>query len=135
MDNRRRYVFGGSAAAFGGQIVKPNDFLIEAHGASSLPVTGGKSVSKVGPPAPNDFFHVDSAETFAEGFFEDHKGLLAAAEGQIEQDALVAVSNVRVQVKGFSLGKKFKLTVASMQAELNARNPHGSGQPCIKVGK
>ena len=135
MDNRRRYLFSGSAAAFGGQIVKPNEFLIEAHGASSLPVTGGKSVSRVGPPAKNDFFHVDAAETLAEGFFEDNKGLLAVAEGKLEQDALVAVSNSHVQVKGFSLGRKFKLTVASMEAELSVRNPHGSGQPYIRVGK
>jgi hypothetical protein len=135
MDNRRRYLFAGNAAAFGGQIVRPNEFVIEAHGASSLPVTGGKSVSRVGPPPANDFFHVDSAETFAEGFFEDPPALLASAEGKAEQDALVAVSNVRVHVKGFSVGRKFKLTVKELQAELLSRNPHASGQPGIRVGK
>jgi hypothetical protein len=135
MDNRRRYIFRGNAAAFGGQIVRPNEFLIEAHGASSLPVTGGRSQTRVGPPQPNEFFRVDSAETVAEGFFEDRGGFRASTEGQGEQDALVAITNVRVHVKGFQLGNKFRLVVDEMQAELNSRSPRASGQPSVRIGK
>jgi hypothetical protein len=135
MDNRRRYLFRGNAAAFGGQIVRPTEFLIEAHGAASLPVTGGKSLTRVGPPPPNDFFKVEAAETLAEGFFEDRGRFRAYTEGQGEQDALVAITNVRVHVKGFQLGNKFRLVIDEMQAELNSRNPLGSGQPSIRIGK
>jgi hypothetical protein len=135
MDNRRRYLFRGNAAAFGGQIVRPNEFLIEAHGASSLPVSGGRSVTRVGPPPANDFFRVESAETVAEGFFEDRGGFRAFTEGQGEQDALVAITNVRVHVKGFQLGNKFRLTVDELHAELNSRSPRASGQPSVRIGK
>jgi hypothetical protein len=135
MNNPRRFMFRGNAAAFGGQIVKPNEFLIEAHGASSLPVTGGKSVSNVGPPPKNDFFHVDSGETFTEGFFEDRAGLRAASEGTISQDSLIAVTHARVHVKNFNLGRKFRLVIDTLHAEMNSRSSIGSGQPSVKIGK
>jgi hypothetical protein len=128
-------MFSGNAAAFGGQIVKPNEFLIEAHGASALPVTGGRSVSRVGPPPANKFFHVDAAETFAEGFFEDAAGVRAAIEKQQSLEGYVAVTNVRVNVKKFTLGEKFRLTVDTIRAELTSRSPLASGQPSVRVGK
>lgn len=134
MDNRRRFVFRGNASAFGGHIIRPNDIVIEAHGASSLPVTGGRSVSRVGPPPPNPFFHVDAAETFAEGLFENHDQFRAFTLGQMEQDALVAVTKVRVEVRGLVIGEKFRLTVKRIHAELLSRSPRGSGQPSVRVG-
>ncbi len=133
MDNRRRYIFRGNAAAFGGQIVRPTDIIIEAHGASALPVTGGRSISRVGAPPANDFFHVDSAETLAEGVFEDHDGFRAFTLGQREQDSLVAATTTRVRVNGFAVGAKFRLVVRTIEAELKSRSPLGSGQPSIKI--
>jgi len=133
MDNRRRYVFRGNAAAFGGHIVRPSDIVIEAHGAASLPVAGGRSVSRVGPPKPNDFFHVDSAETFAEGLFENHDRFREFTLGKREQDSLVAVTRVFTEVNGFAIGKKFRLTVKRMRAEIVSRSPLASSQPSVRI--
>jgi hypothetical protein len=134
MDNRRRFVFRGNAAAFGGHIIRPDDLVIEAHGASSLPVTGGRSVSRVGPPPQNPYFHIDSAETFAEGLFENHDQFRAFTLGQMEQDALAAVTRVRTDVRGFVLGREFKLRVKRILAELHSRSPRASNQPSVRIG-
>ena len=112
MDNRRRYLFHGNAAAFGGHLIRPHDIVLEAHCASSLPVAGGRSGSKVGPPAPNDWFKIESAETFAEGLFENRDHFRSFTRGEMQQDALVAVTRVRADVRGLSLGQKFRLSIA-----------------------
>jgi hypothetical protein len=135
MDNRRRYIFRGNAAAFGGHIIRPDDIVIEAHGASSLPVAGGRSTSRVGPPPPNSFFNIDTAETFAEGLFENRDQFRAFTLGEVEQDALVALTRVRADVRGFTLGQKFRLTIKRICAELLSRSPRGSGQPSLRIGE
>jgi hypothetical protein len=134
MDNRRRYIFRGNAAAFGGHIIRPDDVVIEAHGASSLPVTGGRSVSRVGPPPQNPYFHVDAAETFAEGLFENRDQFRAFTLGEVEQDTLVAVTRVRADVRGFRLGQQFRVTVKRILAELHSRSPLASNQPAVRIG-
>ncbi len=134
MDNRRRYIFRGNAAAFGGHIIRPDNLVLEAHGASSLPVTGGRSVSRVGPPPQNPYFHIDSAETFAEGLFENHDQFREFTFGRVEQDALVAVTRVRVDVRGFRLGDQVRLSVKRILAELHSRSPRASNQPTVQIG-
>jgi hypothetical protein len=37
---KRRFVFHGNAAPFGGRLVRPADIVLESNGGSSLPVTG-----------------------------------------------------------------------------------------------
>jgi hypothetical protein len=134
MDHRRRYIFRGNAAAFGGHIVRPDNIVIEAHGAASLPVTGGRSVSRVGPPPQNPWFHVDSAETFAEGLFENHDQFRDFTLGRVQQDALVALTTVRSEVRGFAVGEQFRLSVKRIRAELHSRSPRASGQPTVRIG-
>ena len=68
MEARRRFVFRGNAAAFGGRIYRPVDVVIEAAGASCLPVTGGRSRSQMRTVAFGDVIKIGSASTFAEGF-------------------------------------------------------------------
>ena len=48
---RRRFVFRGNAAAFGGRFVRPDDVFLEMPGASSLSVVGGRSVASFRGPA------------------------------------------------------------------------------------
>ena len=135
MDHRRRYLFRGNAAAFGGHIVRPDNIVIEAHGAASLPVTGGRAVSRVGPPPQNPWFHIDSAETFAEGLFEHHDQFRAFTLGQVAEDALVALTTVRSEVRGFAVGEQFRLSVKRIRAELHSRSPRASGQPTVRIGE
>jgi hypothetical protein len=134
MDNRRRFIFRANAAAFGGHIIRPTDLVLEAHGASSLPVTGGRSVARLGRTAFDDYFRIESASTFAEGLFEDRRQFLAFTNHTVEEDALSAATTVHADVEGMVVGRSPRLTIKKLRAELRARSPLGSGQAAIRVG-
>ena len=44
MELTRRYLFNGSAAAYGGRFVRPDDVVLASSGGSALAITGGRSV-------------------------------------------------------------------------------------------
>jgi len=56
MDHPLRYVFHSHATAFGGRILDPKDIVLEAGGASALVVTGGRTVSRLGPTKIDEYF-------------------------------------------------------------------------------
>jgi hypothetical protein len=131
---RRRFVFRGNAAAFGGHIIRPKDIVLESSGASSLPVTGGRSVARIARTQFDDLFQIESASTFAEGLFEDRRQFLEFTNHRIEEDALTAATHVNAEVHGLAVGRKPRLTIKRLRAELHAKSPYGSGQPAIRVG-
>jgi hypothetical protein len=135
MEQRRRFIFRGNAAAFGGRIIRPKDIVIEAPGASSLPVTGGRSVSRIPRTAFEDFFSVESASTFAEGLFDDARQLIEKTHHRVQEDSLTATTTVNADVVGLAIGRKPRLTVGHLHASLTARSPLGSGEPAIQIGK
>jgi hypothetical protein len=134
MDNKRRFIFRGNAAAFGGHLIRPKNIVLEAPGASSLPVTGGRSVAKIPPTRFDDHFSVESASTFAEGLFEDPNQFRDFTNHLVEEDTLTAVTRVNAEVNGLAVGSGPRLTVRHLRAELQARSPYGSGQPAIRIG-
>jgi hypothetical protein len=134
MDNKRRFIFRANAAAFGGHLVRPKDIVLEAPGASSLTVSGGRSVAKIPATRFDDYFSIESASTFAEGLFEDPKQFLEFTYHRVEEDTLAAVTHVISEVNGFVMGRKPRLTIKRMKADLRARSPLGSGQAAIRVG-
>src|SRR5215831_6148874 len=134
MELRRRFIFRGSAAAFGGRIVRPKDIVLEAPGASSLPVTGGRSVARIPRTAFEDFFSVESASTFAEGRFDDAGQLIEKTHHRVQEDSLTATTTVNADVAGLTMGRKPRLTIRHLHASLTAKSPLGSGEPAIQVG-
>jgi hypothetical protein len=134
MDNKRRFIFRANAAAFGGHLVRPKDIVLEAPGASSLTVSGGRSVARIPATRFDDYFSVESASTFAEGLYEDPKQFLEFTYHRVEEDTLAAVTHVISEVNGFVMGRKPRLTIKRMKADLRARSPLGSGQAAIRVG-
>ena len=88
MELRRRFVFRGSAAAFGGRIVRPDDVVFEMPGASALPVSGGRSVSRIPRTDFKGFAGFESASTFAEGLIDDRDGAIALSNHQVREDSL-----------------------------------------------
>jgi hypothetical protein len=136
MDLRTRFVFRGNAAAFGGRIVRPEDVVLEMPGASSLPIVGGRSVSKItGTPASfKNFVTFESASTFAEGLFDDLKGAIALSNHAIREDALKASTRVQAEVRMLTVGRKRRLRVDRLSAELRSGSPTGSGEPRIALG-
>jgi hypothetical protein len=135
MDHPLRYVFHSHAAAFGGRIVRPKDIVLEAKGASALLVTGGRSVATLQRTTFDEFFEVESANTVTEGFFEDLKGFVDVTNHKAEEQSLTAVSRARAEVVGLSVGRKPRMTIKRVVAELTNRSAGHSGQPAIRIGK
>src|SRR5688500_3144956 len=76
MTDTRQFFFSGSAAALGGQIVRPVDraFFVRAEGASALTAAGGESVAQLaGKPFGGGFISFRSASTFASGVYDNLK--------------------------------------------------------------
>jgi hypothetical protein len=134
MDNERRFIFRANASAFGGHLIRPKEFVLESPGASSLPVTGGRSVARIPPTRFDNYFSIESASTFAEGLFEDPKQFLDFTHHNVAEDTLTAVTNVNVEVNGLAVGSGPRFTVRRLRAELRARSPYGSGEPAIRIG-
>jgi hypothetical protein len=135
MDHPLRYVFHSHAAAFGGRIVRPKDIVLEAGGASALLVTGGRSVAKLQRTQFDEFFDVESANTLAEGIFEDTAALVEVTHRRAQEQTLTALSRARTEVNGLAVGRKPRLLVGRIRAELTNRSAGHSGQPSIKVSK
>jgi hypothetical protein len=133
MDIKRRFVFHGEAAAYGGRLVRPVDIVIEARGGSSLPVTGGRSRSELQPVQFGDFIRVGTASTFAEGLFDDLKQAVEASFGRVREDTLTATTTVNAEVHDIVVGTKPRLTVKRLRAALVSKTPTGSGETAIRV--
>src|SRR3954469_13081694 len=135
MDPPPRCVSHSHAAAFGGRIVRPKDLVLEAGGASALLVTGGRSVAKLERTQIDEFFEVESATTLAEGFFEDTKAFVEVTHRRTQEQTLIANSRARTEVNGLAVGRKPRLKIGRIRAELTNRSAGHSGQPSIKVSK
>jgi hypothetical protein len=137
MELRRRFVFRGNAAAFGGRFVRPDDVVLEMPGASSLPVVGGRSISTFSGPAEKfkGYLSFESASTFAEGQFDDREQAIALTHGRVKEETLVTSTRVRAEINKLTVGTEKRLTVGSMVAELVSTSPQrGSREPSIPVG-
>jgi hypothetical protein len=135
---RRRFVFRGNAAAFGGRFVRPDDVFLEMPGASSLSVVGGRSVSTFTGPADKfkGYFSFESASTFAEGKFDDRAQAVELTHGRVKEETLVTSTRVRAEINTLTVGTEKRLTVGRMVAELLSTSPKaGSREPSIPVGE
>jgi hypothetical protein len=128
-----RYLFHSHAAAFGGHIVRPKNLVLEAGGASALVVTGGRCVSKLGPTSIDEYFEVKSASTFAEGLYKDRAKFVEVTRHKREEQTLTAVSTARAEVNGLSIGRKPRLTIGRIRAQLTNTSAGVSGQNAIQV--
>ena len=135
---RRRFVFRGNAAAFGGRFVRPDEVFLEMPGASSLPVVGGRSVATFKGPAEHfkGYFSFASATTFAEGKIDDLKKAIALTHGKVREETLVTSTHVRAEINKLTLGTEKRLTIERMVAELRSTSPRrGAREPTIPVGE
>src|SRR5262245_5321510 len=135
MDARRRFVFRGNAAAYGGRIYRPNDVVIEASGASCLPVTGGRSRSRLPAATFGDVIKFGAAFTLAEGFIDDAKQAIALTNHQVQEDSLTTSTTVTAEVTDLSVGRKPVLTAKRVHATFRSRSPLGSGEPGIALAR
>src|SRR4051812_12317108 len=122
IDRRRRFVFRGNAAAVGGRIVHPDVVILESHVASSLTVAGGRSRNAGTRIRYGDYVALDSAETFAEGLFDDVKQHLALPMREVTADALSTTTRVEAKAEGVHVGAaRPKLSVKLLRGALHSK--------------
>jgi hypothetical protein len=136
MDFKSRFLFHGHASAIGGRIVrhknKPIDLVIESASDSALTPVGGRSRSNVAGKDFGGLVSFGSASTFAEGLFDNHKQVVNASYGRLDENALVATTRVTADIHDVVIGTGPTLTVKRLRGTLHSRSPFGSGQPSIK---
>jgi hypothetical protein len=131
MEPQRRFVFRGNAAAYGGRIYRPNDVIIEAKGASSLPVAGGRCVATLAPVRFGEVFRAGRASTLAEGFFDDRRQAVELTNRRVTAESVPSSTLVSAQIEGLAIGRTPKLTIERIQAAVRGRSPSGSREPGI----
>jgi hypothetical protein len=125
MDQPRRYVFTGNASGVSFHIRRPVDAILPVQAASSLPVTGGVSESRVErgslpkPGSATDYVTFESASTTARGDYADAKLAVAMTRKEVAFDAVPTLTTVTAEVTGLVvIGRvSIDLAVMSMQAE------------------
>jgi hypothetical protein len=133
MELKRRFVFRGNAAAFGGRIVRPNDMVLVAKGASSLTVSGGESKWSDQNIKFGDSVRIDSAMTSAVGRFDDTDKLIAKTFHKVPEDSLTATTTVKAGVKGLVVGGTPQFTVQSVHVSMTSKSPTASSEPSIRL--
>ena len=131
MQPKRRFIFHGNAAAYGGRIYRPTDTIIEAKGASSLPVTGGRSTARLSSVRFGEFMRVGRASTLAEGFFDDLQQAIAVTNHKIPEEALTTSSLVSAELENLVVGVKPRMTIDRLRATMRGRSPVGSREPAL----
>lgn len=104
MELTRRFIFHGSAAAYGGRFVRPEDVVLASTGGSALPVTGGRSVWRQSGIKIGRSFRIRAAETSAEGLVDNLKDAIRFTHQQLDADALSATTRVSVRCRGIEVG-------------------------------
>jgi hypothetical protein len=104
MEIERRFIFNGSASAYGGRFVRPDDVVLTSHGGSALPVVGGRSVWRDRDIRLGRSFKIRSAETLAEGLADSLRDAVRASRGQIANEQLGTTTTVRVRCRGIAIG-------------------------------
>ena len=135
MQLERRFLFKGNASPVGGRIVRPSDLLIEAGGACSLTVAGGRSKGRLKRTRFGRYASVGSAQTLAEAYFDDRLKTRELSHGRIPEDALTTTTIVRAEVRDVAVGRGPRLRVDHLRGALNARSPRTSGEASIKTGE
>ena len=104
MELTRRYLFNGSAAAYGGRFVRPDDVVLASSGGSALAITGGRSVWRDRYIKLGRSFRIRSAETSAEGLVDSLRDAVRVTNRQLSAEALTATTRVSSRCRGVEIG-------------------------------
>ena len=104
MELKRRFIFNGSAAAYGGRFVRPGDVVLASSGGSALSVAGGRSAWKDRDIRFGKSFRVARAETSATGLVDDLRAAIRVSHGKLPAEALTATTTVTARARGVEVG-------------------------------
>jgi len=125
----RRFIFRGQASGVAAHILRPVDRQLPVQAASSLPVIGGLSESKVGPGRLQRYVSFLSAATSAAGNFQDAKQAVAITNGELAPDAAPTETTVTARVRRIEVLQRLSIGLA--EARIVARSPEPGAQPSI----
>jgi hypothetical protein len=126
----RRFVFHGTAVAFGGHIVRPVDLALEPSCAASLPTRGGRSTSQ---RSGGNFGGVrfGSAYAHAEGVFDDFHQAVELTYGRVEEHTLTTTTRVTAAVDDVVIGGRPALAVKRIRGTLVSNSAAGGDETPI----
>ena len=104
MELTRRFIFNGSAAAFGGRFVRPEDVVLASSGGSALSVAGGRSEWRDRDIKIGKSFRIARAETSASGLMDNLRDAIKVTHGKLTAEALTATTTVSTRVRGLEVG-------------------------------
>ena len=135
MELKRRFIFNGHAIAIGGRIVRPEDVILDPKGSSALPVTGGRTSSSLKAMRFGKFVRFASAETLAEGLFDQTKQVIALTHKRVREEELTTTTTVRAEVNGLIVGDEGLLQVKRIRGTLVSKSPSvAEAETAIKLG-
>ena len=131
----RRFVFRGNASPFGGFLFRPDNVVFEVQGASSLQVTGGRSVAEI-PAHQWRFASFAGARTFAEGLFEELRD--ATPDQRVEtwtprDEELHPVTTVWAEVFKLTVGDQIPFVAEHLKAHLISRSAATTRETSVAV--
>lgn len=104
MDSTRRYIFNGSAAAYGGRFVRPEDVVLTSNGGSALAQVGGRSVWSDTNIRIGKAFRMSSCFTSAEGLYDNRSHEIEVTYGKRKLEELTATTRVRAEIRDLVVG-------------------------------
>jgi hypothetical protein len=104
MELTRRFIFNGSAAAYGGRFVRPDDVVLASTGGSALSVAGGQSAWRDRDIRIGRSFRIRAAETSAEGLVDSLRDAIRVSHRQLAPDALTTTTRVSARCRGVEIG-------------------------------
>lgn len=119
---KRRFIFHGTAAAFGGRIVRPADITFEPSCAASLPATGGRSTARRPGGNFGDVVRFGPARAHAEGVFDDFDQAVELTYGRLEEQTMTTSTTVTAEIEQLAIDGKPALTVERLRGTLRARS-------------
>ena len=135
MELTRRFIFNGSAAAFGGRFVRPEDVVLASTGGSALPSVGGRSDWRDRDIKIGKSFRIARAETSASGLVDSLRDAVKVTHGKLTAEALNATTTVSARVRGLEVGGAAPLKTGDEPeplmsvADVNAALVSRSAQP------
>jgi hypothetical protein len=129
----RRFIFNGSAVAFGGRIRRPDDMFLKAAAVSHLPVTGGFSESHIQGPDVSQY-HYKEYLTFSEAYsrahgdFSDPKRAAEFTHGNHGQNNLPATTTVEARLHDLQIVAEEDLAAGTPKRVFFVKKLHVSMQ-------
>ena len=145
MELTRRFIFNGSAAAFGGRFVRPEDVVLASTGGSALPSVGGRSDWRDRDIKIGKSFRIARAETSASGLVDSLRDAVKVTHGKLTAESLTATTTVSARIRGLEVGGAAPLkkgdepeplmTVSDVNATLVSRSAQPGHESSVIVGE